>query len=327
MPKKYPNGLSSKNSQRNNPKTETARTLAGRLRGERKKPLNPSPVPHHRRNAPKIRCCPQSVRNVLINDKVTYICIIIHPSQTKAMFNAAEIKELSTSIHSDMRLNGFWDTPRNPMIVQGLIASEMFEAFEGLRKSKRADLISIKAAQYSIDSANAILAIGQDEKGGYLHHMGQFEKIYKEEIKDSVEAEIAGTCIRCFDAIGGWLYEGHGHVRDAGVTDARLSAEQIYVGAHTRIEAALQDATRVSGLAQHDETELFTELLLGMVPAALGIQTGGPGLCYTTSLAAVIDTLKNMCLLGVWFGIDVPTFVALECAYNRTRPRKHGKQF
>lgn len=245
--------------------------------------------------------------------KRPYIRPISKPHIKRAMFNASQIKELSGGINADMRASGFWDMPRNPFIIQGLIASEMFEAFEGLRKGER---VAADIAQFALDMLN-----------GNETTPRVYAEWYVAQVKDTVEAEIAGTCIRCFDAIGGWLYEGGGFIHDSGITDARLDAEQVYVGAHVRIEAALQSVTRISGLSEREETELFTETLLGMVPAAMGIQTGGPGLCYTTPLASVIDTLKNMCLLGVWFGIDVPNFVALETAYNRTRKRLHGKKF
>jgi NTP pyrophosphatase (non-canonical NTP hydrolase) len=235
------------------------------------------------------------------------------------MMDAKYIETQSASIHFDNRKKGFWDNPRSPKIVLGLICSEMMEAFEGIRKHKRANPTD----------ALQLLSFINPKTGALLIPAQQYADYYEATTKDTVEAELAGTSIRCFDTIGGRLFEAGGQLRDAGISDNILNARAIALMCAEGISNALTNATRVD-ISAHEEPDFLAELLVDMMPCALGVQTGGPewreyGIARaTTELAAVCDTLKNMCLLSVWFGIDLKTHILLEVTYNRTRPQKHG---
>jgi hypothetical protein len=230
------------------------------------------------------------------------------------MFNAKYIAKYAISIHADNRAKGFGLTPRSSRVMQGLIASEMFEAFEAIRKGYYANR---QGAKFLYD----LLKTNETTPDAY-------GESYAKTVKDTLEGELAGTCIRCFDSIGNWLLAGNGYIKD---NETRLDLRSISEYAAEKIDSALElaasiDDTQVA-LDAPERSEMLTDFLLGMIPCALGIQTGGEELGYITPLASVVDTLKNMALLATWFNIDLLMHIELELAYNRTRPVRHGKLF
>jgi hypothetical protein len=230
------------------------------------------------------------------------------------MFNAKYIAEKVISIHADNRAKGFGAKPRSSRVLQGLIASEMFEAFEAIRKGYYANKQGVK---FLLD----LLHTNETTPAAY-------GESYEKTVKDTLEGELAGTCIRCFDTIGNWLRVGNGYIQD---NETRLDTRSIAEYAAVKIDTALElaaciDDTQVAPDAP-ERAEMLTDFLLGMIPCVLGIQTGGEQLGYITPLASVVDTLKNMALLATWFNIDLLAHIELELAYNRTRPERHGKLF
>ena len=231
------------------------------------------------------------------------------------MMSSEYIEEQSTSTHADMRRKGFWDTPKGVIINNGLIASELMEAFEGVRNNKRVEPDMVKIALEAIAAQSNWTDLGRES----------YAQLYKMGIKDTVEAEFAGTCIRCVDTIGGRIREGGGFIMDGQNQNIRCDLSYIAANVEEQIARALEGAERVDG--GELENDMLAEAIINMLPAALGIQTGGAELGYLTELASVVETLKNVCLLSRWFGIDLLTHIQLECAYNRTRPYKHNKGF
>jgi hypothetical protein len=236
------------------------------------------------------------------------------------MMDANYIAEQCTAIHADNRAKGFWENPRSAKINNGLRLSEMVEAFEGIRSGKNANAKGVQDCFFRLSWINA----------GSPSWNTEYAHLYRNLIKDSIEAEVAGTCIRCFDLLGGRLYEGGGVIMDGYRETERLDLAIISEITATKIADALVGAKRVEYSTMEIELERLAECLVDFMPAALGIVTGGEELdkmglaARVTEVVAAIETLKNMCLLSVWFGIDLKAHIALEVAYNRTRTHKHG---
>lgn len=245
------------------------------------------------------------------------------------MMDANYIAEQCTAIHADNRAKGFWERPRSAKINNGLRLSEIVEAFEGIRKGKRSQPNLVISAQKTLS-----LALEQQRAGispvGTTDWVNLYSLAYAENIKDTVEAEVAGTCIRCFDLLGGRLQEGNGTIMDGYRANEPLTLPIISQLAAGIIAESLQGAERYQFTTQEAEAEQLAECLVDFMPGALGLMQAGAELdklglvARVTEVAAAIDTLKNMSLLSVWFGIDLLTHIELEVAYNRTRPQKHG---
>lgn len=235
------------------------------------------------------------------------------------MFNADYIVEQSTAIHADNRAKGFWEQPRTVQMLRGLITSEIFEAFDGTRKGKKATSVDFLYAR--------LMELQNCAPSDKAYLSANYALSYESNVKDTPEAEMAGTCIRCFDAIGGRVHEGNGRMIDVGCgREDGFTIEEIGVAAAARIEFCLKGAGRVTA---PEDLEIFPEVLMGMVPPAMGLQTQCESFKYglaqsITELNSYVETLKNMAVVATWYGIDLPTFIALEVAYNRTRPHKHG---
>jgi hypothetical protein len=232
------------------------------------------------------------------------------PNHKTAMFNAKYIAQYSVNVHADNRAKGFGLKPRSSRVMLGLIASEMFEAFEALRKGHYADK---QGAKFLLD----LLRTNETTPEAY-------GESYAKTVKDTLEAELAGTCIRCFDSIGNWLLVGGGYIQD---NETRLDLRSVSEYAAAKIDSALEFASSIPFSSDEERAENLTLYVLSMAISAQGIQTGGEQLGYLTPLAAVVDTLKNMALLAAWFNIDLLMHIELELAYNRTRPIRHGKLF
>lgn len=241
------------------------------------------------------------------------------------MFSAAYIAQQCPAIFADNSARGFHDEYRTPRIIQGLIASEIIEGFEALRKNKLASRDTVKALKDRFDWTDAPAG----EYPGSLWWREDFAADYGRYVKDTVEAEMAGTCIRCFDAIGMRLHEGGGQFEDVGIGRADgLSLEDISEAAAKRIALCLEGAHQYTDAAN---IALFPEILVSQIPVCFGIQdapsdyTQIHGVApFITELNSYVETLKNMALVATWYGIDLLTHIELEVAYNRTREYQHG---
>lgn len=233
------------------------------------------------------------------------------------MFTKEYIAQMAPAIFADMQAKGFHNAHRSPTIIQGLIASEIIEGFEALRKGRRAAHEDVDFLKHSL-SVDGRPVFGAKEYGEY----------YARTVKDTVEAEMAGTCIRCFDAIGMRLHEGGGQIEDIGVGRADgLTLEVIAEVAAKRVALCLTGAIEYTDA---ENVALFPEILVATVPVAMGIQTAPTdytqhGLApYITELNSFVETLANMARIATYYGVDLLTFIELEVAYNRTRAYQHG---
>ena len=87
--------------------------------------------------------------------------------------------DLPTICNTLAQEKGWWDDPRPEHLLQLLCISEITEALEAMRAGKRADKdLALKVAE----NFNA--------------------QVFKANIKDTVEDEIADAAIRCFDVLG-----------------------------------------------------------------------------------------------------------------------------
>ena len=106
------------------------------------------------------------------------------------------LNELAKHYHERAKAKGFWDEPRETGTLLMLMVSELSEALEADRKGQYA---KIDDAEFIIDGKtireDLDLAIKEND-------MIKFEDIFRTQVKDTFEDEIADTFIRLLDFIG-----------------------------------------------------------------------------------------------------------------------------
>lgn len=93
-----------------------------------------------------------------------------------------KINSLIATCYNAAKEKGFWDTERNQDEAFALILSELFEAFEGHRKGKFADIF-----------------FDQEE-----NNIEVWKRDFERQVKDTFEDEIADTFVRLFDYCAGF---------------------------------------------------------------------------------------------------------------------------
>lgn len=180
---------------------------------------------------------------------------------------------IAKDIHDNAVKKGFWEKPVYLEQKLLLIISEICEAQDADRKRKTADLVAYHAAESAAK--------------------GQTKEAYEAHVKDSFEAEIAGTLIRCID------YCVYNKI------DFKLIRE-------FEPKQEFADSTDVS-------TQLF--YLAGLVGLLNNAKTTNPS-----------DILPRVIYFAFWlcwnrWSIDIVKFIHLEHEYNKQRPVKHGKAY
>ncbi len=99
-----------------------------------------------------------------------------------------EIRELARVIHRNNRKKGFWDKERNVGEMLMLVVSELGEAIEAHRKMKYA---------YRVEVEELAQLIKKEE------NTAEFTQLFKEQVKDSFQDELADAVIRLFDMAHG----------------------------------------------------------------------------------------------------------------------------
>lgn len=99
-------------------------------------------------------------------------------------------------IYEDNAKKGFWDKERNVGEMLMLVTSELGEAMEAHRKGK-----------FTKDLAKDILNEGDDP----MSHEGDI--LFKNQVKDTFEDEIADSIIRLFDMAGGLKIDLDFHIK------------------------------------------------------------------------------------------------------------------
>ena len=106
------------------------------------------------------------------------------------------LNELRDEIHENAKNKGFWDSPRETGTLLMLCVSELAEALEADRKGQYA---KIDDAEFIIDGRtireDLDLAIKEND-------MIKFEDIFRTQVKDTFEDELADNIIRILDLCG-----------------------------------------------------------------------------------------------------------------------------
>ena len=106
------------------------------------------------------------------------------------------LNQLRDEIHENAKNKGFWDSPRETGTLLMLCVSELAEALEADRKGQYA---KIDDAEFIIDGRtireDLDLAIKEND-------MIKFEDIFRTQVKDTFEDELADDIIRILDICG-----------------------------------------------------------------------------------------------------------------------------
>jgi len=105
-----------------------------------------------------------------------------------------EIRTLSKQIHKNAVMKGFWDKEKNFGEELMLVVSELGECIEAHRVGKKA-LIGKHNMNLAMDSEN-------------------FVKSFEENIKDSIEDELADAVIRILDLAEGMKIDINYHIKE-----------------------------------------------------------------------------------------------------------------
>jgi len=106
------------------------------------------------------------------------------------------LNKLAKQCHEQAKAKGFWDEPKETGTLLMLIASELSEALEADRNEQYA---KINDSEFIIDGKtireDLDLAIKEND-------IVKFEDIFRTQIKDTFEDEIANVFIRLLDFVG-----------------------------------------------------------------------------------------------------------------------------
>lgn len=179
---------------------------------------------------------------------------------------------LAQQIHENAKAKGFWDQPRNTGEVFMLIVSELSEALEADRKGRRASLEGYEL---------------------YKRDAGFDVDVFKAQIKDTFEDEIADVVIRILD----WCFV------------ERLNIE-------------------IDLYEEHGDFELDNDVNIGQVLLEM---TSWVCKAYNDNftpqeacLNAVLILAKN---LSIHLHFDLQRHIELKMQYNATSERMHGKKY
>lgn len=190
---------------------------------------------------------------------------------------AINLIELIPRCHAGSRTKGFWDVTPNRSQQLMLVVSELAEALEADRKGRRANLIDYEV-QVARDSALPAEFRAKVQQASFLNN-----------VKDSVEDELADAYIRLCDFVGGF---------DLDIEE--VAAEHETLECPENFGEALLGITAVVCMTDYELD--MAERTVGMALAHI------EALCRKT-------------------GIDLATHIDLKLRYNATRPAKHGKAY
>ena len=196
---------------------------------------------------------------------------------TRRIYEQETLMKLSKECHQRAVDKGFWDDLYSVMHYLMLVISELSEAVEADRKGKWA-----KLDHDTIDTLQRI----EGEP---------FVKMFLDEVKDTVEDELADAVIRLLDLLGhlfGVMLPPSGFVE------------------------------RVSG--EYDDREppkMLTEALMPIVAETSGLFS------LSNYMVGIFYAIKSLEQLADHLGIDLMSHIELKLKYNETRPALHGKKY
>ena len=198
------------------------------------------------------------------------------------------LNSLAQQIFEDNQKKGFWTFDRSNAQLLVLIQSEMFEALEAERKST-----------YAKERINCQQKIGTAE----------FQQFFKENIKDSLEDELADTVIRILDMCGG----------------RKVDLSSIYLIPNLRSWTQENDSLSLMPTEKYSLAAIVLEF--SYLISRLLQQTAN-----TTCPEQVLAKGASQLLLFVLsvaqhYQVRIWEHVELKLAYNRSRAHKHGKKY
>lgn len=118
-----------------------------------------------------------------------------------------DLEELSSEIHGDNVVRGFYDSHREVGTLLMLIVSELSEALEADRKNRSCETCVIDEVYNELEELNELENKRPDEFSleEVQAKRAQYAEHFKEKVKDTYEDEIADTFILLFDLVG---YQG-----------------------------------------------------------------------------------------------------------------------
>ena len=204
------------------------------------------------------------------------------------MVAAPILNELAQQIFLDNKAKGFWSEQRSIAEILVLVQSEMFEALEADRKNR----FSIKIPAYQ-----SILALDN------------FQDFFVDNIKDTVEDELADTVIRILDMAGAW----------------QLKLQQPYLVPSLYSWAKQKSALHLLEQERYSIPACVLEisaLVSKIIQESLGVHE-------TTVILknGANDLLVAVLAIAQHFRVDIWAHVHLKLAFNRMRAAKHGKRY
>ena len=195
------------------------------------------------------------------------------------------LTEYAKSIYEANKAKGFWDEKRSQLELLVLVQSELFEAFEAVRKDK-----------VHVDELQILnnLTKNVDKKFPKLN-ADNFKQRFVENVKDTLQDEIADTIIRLLDFAGS---------RDMKLYDPRQDEK-------TPVD--YKDAK--VGFRQ------ITFIVANMSNAIGALYDRHIGYVETTDLIFYLVAFAEHNEIDIWLHIELKLF------YNSLRAYKHGKKF
>ena len=195
----------------------------------------------------------------------------------KKLYTQETLNSLAKICHQRAVDKGFWDDLYSVMHYLMLVISELSEAVEADRKGKWAML--------DHDTIDTLQRIEGES----------FVKMFLDEVKDTVEDELADAVIRLLDLLGHLLSV----MRPPSVFIEGISGEY----------------------DDREAPKMLTEALMPIVAEASGLFSLSN---YMVGIFYAINSLEQLC---DHLGIDLMSHIELKMKYNETRPALHGKKY
>ena len=212
--------------------------------------------------------------------------------------NIEKLYEQADEIHAAMVEKGFWEDSRPTWKTMMLIEGELYEAIEGIRKGKKADLHRFQAN----DTMNK-----SDE---------HFRAMFDGTLKGSTEMEISDTYIRVLDYIG--------RVRAVNYWVNKSDNNKL-VG-FSYYQRAFETRLRELKLNVSWEDVSNNQSLLCFI-RMLAKESVPVGLYPTDTALKTARLIHMLDLLVVEMDFDLQLFIKIKSRYNKLRAYKHGKNF